>query len=74
MLDLTSLCKTVDTVVGLIYLDTEKAHWTFRYTLFSLDGPLPGQFKGTAPLGGVAVALWGLSVRFLVVSRYLVDD
>ena len=36
ILVLTSLCKTVGTVVGSIYLATGKAHWAFRFTLFSL--------------------------------------
>ncbi len=74
ILVLTSLCKTVGTVVGSIYLAKGKAHWAFRFTLFSLAALLPGLYWGASyGPAGIAAALCGLSVLFLIVSQYLVN-
>ena len=74
LLIVAGMLKAVGTVVGSVFLAKGKANWSFRWTLANLIVFIPALFWGVRyGIEGVAAAISGIAVLFLVVTQLLVN-
>ena len=68
------MLKAVGTIVGSVFLAKGKANWSFRWTVANLIVFIPTLFWGVRyGIAGVAAAISGIAVIFLIVTQLLVN-
>ena len=73
LLVLATLLKAIGTIVSSIFLAKQRAHWSFRWALFSLAVTVPSLMFGVRyGVDGVAAVILATSLLFFILSQLLV--